>query len=69
MAATATVTTTVKEKIIYRQSTDDDGNRDRKWTGMNNGLLQAGNRKLKREHPLVVSATSASCNGSIEIYM
>ncbi len=39
MAATATVTTTVKEKIIYRQSSDDDGNRDRKWTGMSNGLL------------------------------
>jgi len=48
MTATATVTAPVKEKIIYQQSTGDC-NRDRKWTGMSVGLLQAGNRKLKRE--------------------
>jgi len=32
-------------------------------------LLQAANRKLKREHPPVVTATSASCSSSTEIYM
>ncbi len=69
MTATATVTATVKEMIIYQQSTNGDGNRDRKGTGTSIALLQAGNKKLKREHLLVVTATSASCNGSIEIYM